>query len=242
MFSPPALTLSSFASRCPPQVCTACLGAFAHGANDVANAAGPLAAVYAAYACACAPAAPPLPAWTLALGGAGVAAGLGAAGGRVLRVLGPKMTRLSHARGLCVESAAAAVVLLGSCMGLPLSTTHCMWGAVTGLGLLEGAKGFNHRIVLKIFLSWVATVAAVGLTAAAFAAQGMWAPNRAASDREAAQGAAVGAAAAALAGALAGRQPGELPGGAGGAAQQAPLQALQAAVGMVLADPTCAWE
>lgn len=100
-----------------------------------------------------------------------------------MRVLGVKMTKLTNSRGYCVELAAALVVILGSYFGLPLSTTHCMVGAVTGIGLLEGRKGFNFALLIKFFLGWVATLLVAGLTAAAFTAQGVYAPNRDASEQ-----------------------------------------------------------
>lgn len=62
--------------------------------------------------------------------------------------------------------------------GLPLSTTHTLVGAVTGVGLLEGRRGFNGMLLVRFFAGWVATLVVAALTAAAFTAQGIYAPNR----------------------------------------------------------------
>lgn len=81
-----------------------------------------------------------------------------------------------------MELAAAAVIIVGSRYGLPLSTTHCMVGAVTGIGLVEAVSGkrpegatnnraFNWLLLAKFFLGWVATLVIAALTAAAFTAQ-----------------------------------------------------------------------
>jgi sodium-dependent phosphate transporter len=101
-----------------------------------------------------------------------------------MRVLGVKMTKLTNSRGYCVELSAAAVIILGSRYGLPLSTTHCLVGAVTGVGIVETVSGrkpanagtdnkraFNFLLLLKFFCGWVATLIITGLTSAAFTAQ-----------------------------------------------------------------------
>lgn len=118
-----------------------------------------------------------VPAWILALGGLGIVLGLATFGYKIMQVLGVKMTRLTNSRGFCVELAAAITVILGSRYGLPLSTTHCIVGAVTGIGILEGSKGFNAILLVKFFLGWVATLIVAGFTSAAFMAQGIYSPN-----------------------------------------------------------------
>lgn len=118
-----------------------------------------------------------VPEWILVMGGLGIVVGLATLGYKIMRVLGVKMTRLTNSRGFCVELAAALTVIIGSRYGLPLSTTHCMVGAVTGIGILEGSKGFNAMILVRFFFGWVATLIVAGLTAALFSAQGIYTPN-----------------------------------------------------------------
>ena len=94
------------------------------------------------------------------------------------------MTKLTNSRGFIVEMSSAAIVMIGSRYGLPLSTTHCLVGAVTGVGIVETVSGrkpanagtdnkraFNFLLLLKFFCGWVATLIITGLTSAAFTAQ-----------------------------------------------------------------------
>ncbi len=160
------------------QVFTACANSFAHGSNDVANSVGPFAAVYGIWSCSCVSTKSTVPTWILVVGGFGIIIGLATYGYKIMRVLGVKMTRLTNSRGYCVELSAAAVVILASRYGLPVSTTHCMVGAVSGIGILEGSKGFNGILLIKFFAGWVATLVVAGLTSAAFTAQGVYSPSR----------------------------------------------------------------
>jgi sodium-dependent phosphate transporter len=160
------------------QVFTACANSFAHGSNDVANSVGPFAAVYGVWVCTCINSKSTVPQWILIVGGVGIVIGLATYGYKIMRVLGVKVTRLTNSRGYCVELAAAAVVILSSRYGLPVSTTHCMVGAVAGIGIVEGRKGFNGLLLLKFFAGWVATLVVAGLTCAAFTAQGVYSPSR----------------------------------------------------------------
>jgi sodium-dependent phosphate transporter len=173
------------------QVFTACCNSFAHGSNDVANSIGPFAGIYAVWRCTCVSSKSTVPVWILVVGGAGIVLGLATYGYKIMRVLGVKMTKLTNSRGYCVELAAAFVIIIGSRYGLPLSTTHCLVGAVTGVGLVEAVSGrkpanatttgrsaFNWLLLGKFFLGWVATLVVAALTSAAFTAQGIYAPYR----------------------------------------------------------------
>lgn len=170
------------------QVCTACANSFAHGSNDVANAIGPFAAIYGIWQNPNISKSSKVPTWILAVGGAGIVLGLATYGYKIMRVLGVKMTKLTNSRGFTVELCAAAVVILGSRYNLPLSTTHSMVGAVTGIGILEGARAFNWMLLLKFFAGWVATLIVAALTSAAFTAQGIYAPNRYSTDQRVSTG------------------------------------------------------
>jgi PiT family inorganic phosphate transporter len=146
------------------QIGTSCYVALAQGANDVANAIGPLAVIYFLVTTGNVGAKVPVPIWLLLFGGVGIACGIGMAGHRVMDTIGTKITTLTNTRGFSVDFAAASTVLLASKMGLPVSTTHAAVGGVLGVGLAGGIEAVNFRIVLKIMLYWVLTVPASALT------------------------------------------------------------------------------
>ena len=146
------------------QIGTSCYVALAQGANDVANAIGPLAVIYFLVTTGNVGAKVPVPIWLLLFGGVGIACGIGMAGHRVMDTIGTKITTLTNTRGFSVDFAAASTVLLASKMGLPVSTTHAAVGGVLGVGLAGGIEAVNFRIVLKIMLYWVLTVPASAIT------------------------------------------------------------------------------
>ena len=149
------------------QVGTACYVALAQGANDVANAIGPLAVIYFLVKTGSVGAMVPVPVFLLMFGGIGIACGIGMAGHRVMETMGKKITTLSNTRGFCVEFSAATTVLVASKMGLPVSTTHAAVGGVLGVGLARGIEAVNFSIVFKIMLYWVLTVPAAAVTSMA---------------------------------------------------------------------------
>jgi sodium-dependent phosphate transporter len=170
------------------QVLSACANSFAHGANDVANAIGPLAAIYSIWECTCVESKSEVPVWMFVIGGAGLIVGIATLGYKIMGALGVKMTKLTNSRGYCAELTAAIVVIVSSRYGFPVSTTQVITGAIAGIGVQEvlaarmrGEKDasirFNFRLLGKFFLGWMATLAIAGLTAAAFTAQGIYAPN-----------------------------------------------------------------
>jgi inorganic phosphate transporter, PiT family len=134
-----------------PLIIATGLLSFAHGANDVANAVGPLAAIVAAVGEGTAGDRVALPLWVLAIGGLGIALGLGLFGPRLIRTVGEKITKLNEIRGFCVALAAAATVLVASALGMPVSSTHIAVGAVFGVGFLR--EGFSNRGLRNIAVS-----------------------------------------------------------------------------------------
>lgn len=160
------------------QVFTAACVSFAHGANDVANSVGPLAAVFAIYKHSRVTADSSVPLWILFLGGVGIVLGLAVYGHTIIRSIGVKLVKVSPARGFAMEFATATVITVGSVSGIPLSTTHCQVGATTAVGLLEGSRGVNKALLLKVFGGWIVTIAIVAVTTAAFFAQGVYAPSK----------------------------------------------------------------
>lgn len=146
------------------QIGTCCYLALAQGANDVANAIGPLAVIYFLVKTGSVGATVPVPLFLLFFGGIGIACGISMAGHRVMETLGKKITTLSNTRGFSVEFAAATAVLVASKMGLPVSTTHAAVGGVLGVGLARGIEAVNLKIVFKIVVYWILTVPAAALT------------------------------------------------------------------------------
>lgn len=142
------------------QILSACYVAFAHGANDVANAIGPVAAALNVikYKSVYAMSAYGVPTWLLALGGAGIVIGLATWGWRVIQTIGKKITELTPTRGFSAEFGAAVTILVASKLGLPISTTHCIVGSVLGVGLAKGISALNLRTLRDIVLSWIITL------------------------------------------------------------------------------------
>ena len=140
------------------QIISACMMAFAHGANDVANAIGPLSAAIAILTTGLVAVDAPVPAWTLALGGVGIVIGLATWGWRVIETIGKKITELTPSRGFAAEFGAAATIVLASRLGMPISTTHTLVGAVLGVGFARGLEAVNLTTTRDILISWVVTV------------------------------------------------------------------------------------
>jgi len=140
------------------QVITACYMAFAHGANDVANSVGPLAAVVAVVRTGVVSQEAAVPLWILATGGVGIVIGLATYGHRVIATIGKRITAITPSRGFSAEFGAATTVLVCSKLGLPVSTTHTLVGAVVGVGLARGIRGLDLRVVRDIGVSWLATI------------------------------------------------------------------------------------
>ena len=148
------------------QIVTACYVAFAHGANDVANAVGPAAAVVQIHELGALPPNVPVPEWILVAGGIGIVIGLGTWGYKVIATVGGAITELTPTRGFSAEFGAATTVLVASRMGLPVSTTHTLVGAVIGVGLARGLAAINLRMVGRIVNSWIVTLPVAGALAA----------------------------------------------------------------------------
>ncbi len=121
-----------------PLIFAVALLSFAHGANDVANAVGPLAAIVSVAQTEAGVAGQvALPMWVLAIGAFGISLGLSLFGPRLIRTVGEKITKMDPIRAYCVALSAAVTVLVASAMGLPVSSTHIAIGAVFGVGYLR---------------------------------------------------------------------------------------------------------
>lgn len=152
-----------------PLIFAAALLSFAHGANDVANAVGPLAAIHSVLMSGGEIGAKSaLPHWILLIGAVGIVFGLALFGTRVMMTVGKKITELTPSRGFAAELAAASTVVLASGIGVPISTTHTLVGAVLGVGMARGISALNLRVISTIFTSWVVTLPAGALLSILF--------------------------------------------------------------------------
>ncbi|CAA6821027.1 MAG: Probable low-affinity inorganic phosphate transporter [uncultured Sulfurovum sp.] len=131
-----------------PLIFAAAILSFAHGANDVANAVGPLAAIYDALAHTTISAKASIPLWVMIVGGVGLSIGLALFGPRLIKTVGTEITELDQMRAFSIMMAAAITVVIASQLGLPVSSTHIAVGGVFGVGFLRewmDRKGDNAK-------------------------------------------------------------------------------------------------
>lgn len=140
------------------QILSACFIAFSHGANDVANAVGPLAAIFSVIKNGITDSFGSTPWYILGFGGVGIVVGLATWGWRVIETIGKKITVLTPTRGFCAEFGTAATILLASRFGMPVSTTHSLVGAILGVGFARGLSALNLKVLRDIALSWIITI------------------------------------------------------------------------------------
>ncbi|TQM91460.1 inorganic phosphate transporter [Roseinatronobacter monicus] len=129
-----------------PLIFSAALLSFAHGANDVANAIGPVAAIVHAVRDGGASDAVGIPLWVMLIGGVGLSIGLLLFGPKLINIVGSEITRLNAMRAYCVALAAAITVIFASWLGLPVSSTHIAIGAIFGVGFF---REWYHERILK---------------------------------------------------------------------------------------------
>ena len=140
------------------QVITSSYVSLAHGSNDVANAIGPLAAIYAVVATGVVGSNVSVPKILLIIGGGGISVGVALWGSKVMKTVGKDITHLNNTRGLSVDFATATTVLVSSMMGMPVSTTHTVVGSVIGVGLARGFESVNFKVLKNIVYSWILTI------------------------------------------------------------------------------------
>ena len=164
------------------QIFTAMCDSFSHGANDVANAIGPFAAIYTIYQVGDVRKNSVMDEnayWILALGGVGISTGLLLYGYKIIYAIGTKLCKITPSRGVAIELSSAIVIITGSRFKIPLSTTHCQVGATVGVGLLEDTRscsGVNCNVFFKTVVGWVITCIVVGSTTSVLILQGVHSP------------------------------------------------------------------
>lgn len=148
------------------QAVTAGTMSFAHGSNDVANATGPLAAVYAVWTTNKTASENSVPVWVLCYGGAALVIGVWTFGYNIIRNLGNKLILQSPSRGFAIELAAAITVVMATRLGIPVSTTQTTVGAIVFVGLCnKDLKSVNWRMVIWCYAGWILTLPIAGIIA-----------------------------------------------------------------------------
>lgn len=144
------------------QAITACTMSFAHGANDIANASGPLSTVYLVWADHGLKAVPPV--WILVYTAGALVLGCWMFGYKIMGVLGNKMILQSPSRGFAIEFGAAITVVMATQLAIPVSTTQCAVGATVFVGLCnQDIRGVNWRMVTWCYLGWFITLPVAGI-------------------------------------------------------------------------------
>lgn len=134
-----------------PLIFAAALLSFAHGANDVANAVGPLAGIVDVLSAGEGGAKVAIPFWVMAIGALGISVGLALFGPKLIRTVGSEITELDRSRAFCIALAAAITVIIASQLGMPISSTHVALGAVFGVGFLrEFIEQRMHAVVENV--------------------------------------------------------------------------------------------
>ena len=122
---------------------------FAHGANDVANAIGPLAAINDAVMSSEISSKVDIPFWVMAVGAVGIAIGLALYGPKLIKTVGSEITELDQMRAFSIAMAASITVIIASQLGLPVSSTHIAVGGVFGVGFLREYLDSNESRFLQ---------------------------------------------------------------------------------------------
>ncbi|BEK46479.1 inorganic phosphate transporter [Campylobacter jejuni] len=146
------------------QIFTASSFAFSHGANDIANAIGPFAAILDVLKNGTINATSPVPFAALAMFGVALVVGLWFLGKEVITTVGSKLATIRPTTGFSAELGASIVILLATQFGIPVSSTHILIGAILGIGVYN--KNANWIMMKPIGLAWIITLPAAGIMAA----------------------------------------------------------------------------
>lgn len=150
------------------QLLSACCVAFAHGSNDVGNAIAPLATILYIQNTGSVPQTSlEIPLWVLILGGVGIVTGLAIWGKQVIATIGEGIIKLEPSSGFAAELATAATILIASRLGLPVSTSHALVGAVVGVGIIKNWRDVRLDTLKSIGLAWIVTIPIATILSAA---------------------------------------------------------------------------
>ncbi|GME85207.1 unnamed protein product [Ambrosiozyma monospora] len=139
---------------------------FAHGANDISNAAGPLSTIYLVWTSNTTSKKLDVPVWVLCFTAASLVVGLWTSGHRIMAVLGNKLILQSPSRGFCIELGAAITVVMATRLSIPVSTTQIATGCTVFVGLCNlDVKSINWKVVIWCYAGWLITLPIAGLIA-----------------------------------------------------------------------------
>lgn len=145
------------------QIVSASLLSCAHGTNDAQKSMGIITAVLVAgglqkdFH---------VPDWVILACAAAMGLGTLSGGWRVVRTMGTRLTRLKPRSGFCAETGAAISILLATWLGLPVSTTHVVAGAIAGVGSIQRVRAVRWSVATDIVIAWILTIPAAALVSA----------------------------------------------------------------------------
>ena len=148
------------------QFISASLYSLGHGGNDAQKTMGIIAALLAAHGEL--PGAFHVPFWVVICCNAAMALGTLVGGWRIVRTMGSRITRLAPVQGVCAETAGSMTLFAATALGIPVSTTHTITGAIVGVGAARRASAVRWAVAQRIVIAWVITMPAAGLVGAAF--------------------------------------------------------------------------
>ncbi|KAG2391793.1 hypothetical protein C9374_013278 [Naegleria lovaniensis] len=147
----------------------AALTSFSHGANDVSNAVGPFSAIFSVYIQGNLQIGAFIPYWILLIGAVGIVVGLILFGSRVIKTVGNGLNKkqLVPSQGFSSQLCGASFVLIASKLGIPVSTTNALVGAVIGVGIVEDFGGVKWKLLGEVVIGWVTTLPVSAMLSAA---------------------------------------------------------------------------
>lgn len=161
------------------QAITACTMSFAHGANDISNATGPLATVYLVWTTNTIASKAEVPVWVLVYAASALVIGVWTYGYHIMANLGNKLILQSPARGFSIELGAAITTVMATQLKIPVSTTQSAVGATVFVGLCNREwKSVNWRMVAWCYLGWIFTLPCAGLIAGLLNGIILYAPSK----------------------------------------------------------------
>ncbi|HEY1637872.1 MAG TPA: inorganic phosphate transporter, partial [Rhizomicrobium sp.] len=148
------------------QFVSASLYSLGHGGNDAQKTMGIIAALL--YAHGMLSGGFHVPLWVVVSCNGAMALGTLLGGWRIVRTMGSRITRLAPVQGVCAETAGSITLFLATGLGIPVSTTHTITGAIVGVGAARRASAVRWNVAQEIVIAWVITMPAAGLMGALF--------------------------------------------------------------------------